>query len=165
MIITLSQLESSDIFRKQTRISNFGKLYLYLVETFGYPRKIQEKVGKREGQDVQLNLLSFKNKQNPTGAITVTLSKTKLNITLGASGNAKAIINFRMDEKDILPIICNIIQMKANIWGLSKIMFKYIIPGKIRFKGSIFAAMRAVLLLMVGRHPMYKKSKVISHFH
>ncbi len=160
----LSRLEFSEVNRKQSRISNFGKLYLYLVETFGYPRKTQKKVGKREGQDVQLNLLAFKNKLNETGAITVTLSKTKLNITLGGSDSAKATINFRMKEDKIIPIVCDIIRTKANIWGLAKVSFKYIIPGKIRFKGSIFAAIRAVLLMMLGKHPMYKKSKVNPHF-
>ena len=100
----LSRLEFSEETLKQSRISNFGKLYLYLVETFGYPRKTQQNVGKREGQDVQLNLIAFKNRLNKTGAITVTLSKTKLNITLGPSDKAKAIINFRMKKEEILPL-------------------------------------------------------------
>jgi len=160
----LSRTEISEEIKKQSLISNFGKLYLYLVETFGYPRKTQKNIGKREGQEVQLNFMALKNKFNPSGAILVMLSKTKLNLQLGSSENAKALIKFQMDEDEILPTICEIIKMKANCWGLLKIILKFIIPGKIRFKGSLFAAMRATLLMMVGKHPMYKKSNINPQF-
>jgi len=145
------ELSRSTVINARTR--NFGKLYLLLVNIFGIDKTIK-KVGKREGQEVQVYFKAYDQ------YMTLTLSSVDLKMRNGPSENAVATLKFKMEPNKVIPIVCKVIQMKANIFGLTKLVFKYMLTGKVSFSGSIGATLRAALLLMVGKNPMYKKGKV-----
>ncbi|MCK4779124.1 MAG: hypothetical protein KAT57_03005, partial [Candidatus Lokiarchaeota archaeon] len=69
---------------------------------------------------------------------------------------ARIIINVK--EEKIIPVISSIIRSKSNVFGLAKLL-KYIIPRKVKIKGSYVAAIKLVKCLMIGKHELYKKSK------
>ena len=144
-------LSKTTVINARTR--NFGKLYLLLVNIFGMDNTIK-KVGKREGQEVQVYFKAYDQ------YMTLTLSSVDLKMRDGPSENAKATLKFKMKAEEVIPIVCKVIQMKANIFGLLKLTFKYMLTNKVFFSGSIGAALRASLLLMVGKNPMYKRGKV-----
>ena len=150
----LSDREFLDEKIIDTRMRSFAKLFLILVETFGQQKTIQN-IGKREGQQIQIYFRVYDK------YLTFTLSKTQMNINVGPSENAVATINFKIEADQIQLVISDLIRTKGNLKGLLKIVFKYVLPNKIRFKGSIGAALRLSLLIMVGKHPMYKKGKVV----
>ena len=91
---------------------------------------------------------------------TIKIGKSKINIIVGPSTNAVATLIFKVKAEKIALVLSDIIKTKANIRGLLKILFKYIIPNKIRFKGSLRAALSFSFIIMIGKHPMYKKSEV-----
>jgi hypothetical protein len=141
-----------------TRMRGLAKLFLILYEIYSQ-EKTKDKLGKREGQQVQVFFLAFDKH------ISFTLSKINLSVNVGPAEGAVATILFKMDKEEINSIISDIIKTKANIRGLLKILFKYIIPNKIRFKGSLGAAIRLTYLIMIGKHPMYKESKIVPLIH
>jgi len=145
------ELSRTTVINARTR--NFGKLYLLLVNIFGL-EKTMKKVGKREGQEVQVYFKAYDQ------YMTLTLSSIDLKMRNGPSENAVATLKFKMDADKVIPIVCKVIQMKANIFGLAKLVLKYMLTGKVSFSGSIGATLRASLLLMVGKNQMYKKGKV-----
>ncbi len=145
------ELSNSTVISARTR--NFGKLYLLLVNIFGI-EKTMKKAGKREGQEVQVYFKAYDQ------YVTLTLSSIDLRMRSGPSENAVATLKFKMDSDEVIPILCKVIQMKANIFGLMKLVFKYMLTNKVFFSGSIGATLRASLLLMVGKNPMFKKGKV-----
>lgn len=63
-----------------------------------------------------------------------------------------------MKEEKVLNVFSKIVRSKNNLYGLMKLL-KYIIPRKIRIKGSYIAALKLVRCLMIGKHEVYKKSK------
>ena len=146
-----AELSKTTLINARTR--NFGKLYLLLVNIFGLDKTIK-KVGKREGQEVQVYFKAYDR------YMTLTLSSIDLRMKNGPSENAVATLKFKMDADEVIPIVCKVIQMKANIFGLAKLVFKYMLTNKVSFSGSIGATLRASLLLMVGKNPVYKKGKV-----
>ena len=148
-----SRVELSNNMRIDARTRNFGKLYILLVNIFGQDKSIK-KVGKREGQEVQVYFKEYDK------YLTLTLSSIDLGMRPGPSDNAVATLIFKMKAEKVIPIACDLIKTKANIFGLAKIVFKYMFTNKLFFSGSIGAAIRAAFLLMVGKHPMYKKGKV-----
>ena len=145
------ELSNTTLINARTR--NFGKLYLLLVDIFG-PDKTKKKVGKREGQEVQFYFKAYDQ------YITLTLSSIDSRMRNGPSENAVATLKFKMDADEVIPIACKVIQMKANIFGLLKLVFKYMLTNKVFFSGSIGATIRAAFLLMVGKSPVYKRGKV-----
>ncbi len=156
-----TRIDTSDVDRQElsrttitsARTRNFGKLYLLLVNIFGLDKTIK-KVGKREGQEVQVYFKAYDQ------YMTLTLSAIHLTMKAGPSENAVATLKFKMKTEKVIPIVCEVIQLKANVFGLMKLAFKYMLTNKVFFSGSLGAALRASLLLMVGKHPMYKKGKV-----
>jgi hypothetical protein len=73
---------------------------------------------------------------------------------LGAAGDPISKINFNVKEDKILKVLSSIIRSKNNFLSIIK-LGKYIIPGKIKIKGSYIAAIKLVRCLMIGNHKVY----------
>lgn len=136
---------------RDTKILNITRLAKMLVDLYGQDEPFQ-KIGKLEGKEVELYLKQL------DGYITFILTSDKNNFTCHATKAndpiARVIVNVK--EEKILAVISNIIRSKHNIFGLIKLT-KYVIPGKLRIKGSYIAALKFARCLMIGKHNMYKK--------
>lgn len=137
--------------RKQTIAGNIGRLFQMLVDIYGGDIQSLEKVKKREGQEVQLFFKALET------TITLNLSKVRLKAYMRESENAVATVILNMKEEKLIQVIVDLIRTKNTFAGLLKVFIKYIIPGKIKLKGSWGAAIKVVKLLNIGTHPMYKK--------
>jgi len=137
--------------RKQTIAGNIGRLFQMLVDIYDPEIQSLAKIKKREGQEVQLFFKALET------TITINLSKIRLKPYMRTSDKAVATIELAMEEGKIIPIIVDLIRTKNTFSGLLKIFFKYILPGKIKIKGSWGAAIKVVKLLNIGTHSMYKK--------
>ncbi|MFX0060013.1 MAG: hypothetical protein ACFE8J_17080, partial [Candidatus Heimdallarchaeota archaeon] len=113
-----------------------------------------KKVGKREGQEIELYLKEL------DGYITFTLTsdRNKFDTQAEKAKNPVARIIINVKEEKIIEVISNIIKSKNNIFGLLKLL-KYIVPRKARIKGSYVAAIKLVRCLMIGKNEVYKKNK------
>ena len=161
-MVKISQIEDTNNIKRniradnlirETKVLNITRLATMLVDLFGSDEPFK-KIAKREGQEVEMYLKEL------NGYITFTLTSDRNNFNCRAERAkepiAKIIVNVK--EKDIIPVISNIIRSKNNIFGLMKLL-KYILPGKVKLKGSIIAILKLVRCLMIGKHEVYKKKK------
>ena len=136
---------------KDTKILNITRLAKMLVDLYGQDEPFQ-KIGKLEGKEIELHLKQL------DGYITFILTSDKNNFNCHAERAndpiAKVIVNVK--EEKILTVISNIIRSKHNISGLVKLL-KYVIPRKLKIKGSYITALKFARCLMIGKHPMYKE--------
>ncbi len=143
----------ADNLVRETKVLNITRLAIMLVDLFGSDEPFK-KLAKREGQEVEMYLKEL------DGYITFTLTSDRNNFNCRAEKAkdpvAKIIVNVK--EKDIIRVISNIIRSKNNLFGLVKLL-KYIIPGKVKIKGSRKTVLRLVRCLMIGKHEVYKKKK------
>ncbi len=68
-------------------------------------------------------------------------------------------IEFWVEPDDIVPLLNEVIRTPATIIGVLKIFLKYVIPGKVKPKGSLHTNIQIMKALMSGKHPMYKKER------
>jgi len=138
---------------KDTKILNIARLAKMLVDLYGQDEPFK-KVGKFEGKEIELYLKEL------DGYITFIITSDRNNFNCIAEKAkapvARIIINVK--EEKIIPVISSIIRSKSNVFGLAKLL-KYIIPRKVKIKGSYVAAIKLVKCLMIGKHELYKKSK------
>jgi len=153
IISVISREERAAELRDQTIAGNIGRLFQMLVDIYGKDINSLEKVKKREGQEVELHFQALDT------IITMNLSKNKITPYLGSSDKAKAKLILTMNKEELVPTIVDLIRTKNNFLGLLKIIFKYILPKRIKIKGSFGAAIKIVKLLCIGTHPMYKNKK------
>lgn len=123
-----------------------------LVDLFGLDRPYT-KIGKFENQEVEMYLKTL------DGYITFVLTSERENFDcfMGKANKPVAKITINVKEEKVLKVLSNIIRSKANLFGLVKLL-KYLIPGKIKIKGSYIAAIKLVRCLMIGKHDVYKQS-------
>jgi hypothetical protein len=146
----LSRTERAIELRNQTIAGNISRLFQMLVDIYGKDIRSLDKIKKREGQEVELHFNALNT------VITLNLSKTKLTPYMRSSDKAVASIYLTFKKEQLIPTIVELIRTKNNIRGILKIFIKYIIPRKIRIKGSFGAAIKVIKLLSIGTHPMYK---------
>jgi hypothetical protein len=162
MVIDITQLqEEKDITRniradnlvRETKVLNIARLAKMLVDLFGLDEPF-EKVGKREGQEIELYLKEL------DGYITFTLTsdRNKFDTQGEKAKNPVARIIITVKEEKIVKVISDIIKSKSNIFGLIKLL-KYLIPRKAKIKGSYIAAIKLVRCLMIGKNDVYRKKK------
>jgi hypothetical protein len=138
----------------EAKVLNIARLAKMLLDLYGldYPFS---KIGKFEGQEIEMYLKEL------DGYITFILTSDRNNFECRAdkanNPMAKIIINVR--EEKILRVLSNIIKSKANIIGLTKLL-KYLIPAKIKIKGSYVAALKLTKCLMIGKNKIYQKNGV-----
>jgi len=138
---------------KETKILNIARLAKMLVDLYGQDEPFR-KIGKYEGKEIELYLKEL------GGYITFILTSEKDNFNCHAEKAknpiASVIVNVKKDQ--ILKVISDIIRSKHNINGVIKLL-KYMLPGKLKIKGSYFAALKLARCLMIGKHYMYRESK------
>ncbi|MHA1689508.1 MAG: hypothetical protein ACTSUN_09275 [Promethearchaeota archaeon] len=143
--------EKAEMLVKETKILNIARLAKMLVDLFGLEEPFR-KVGKREGQEIEMFMPAL------NGYITFILSSDKENFDCKATpaNNPVSKIIINVKEEKILTILSNIIRSKNNMIGLIKLL-KYLLPGRIKVKGSFIAAIKLVRCLMIGTNPIYKE--------
>jgi len=161
-VATINQIENTENMDiniraenliKDTKILNIARLAKMLVDLYGQDEPFK-KVSKFEGKEIELYLKEL------DGYITFIITSDRKNFNCIAEKAkapvARIIINVK--EEKIIPVISSIIRSKSNVFGLAKLL-KYIIPRKVKIKGSYVAAIKLVKCLMIGKHELYKKSK------
>ncbi|MBY9009872.1 MAG: hypothetical protein KGD74_08415 [Candidatus Lokiarchaeota archaeon] len=138
---------------RETKVLNIARLAKMLVDLFGLDEPFK-KVGKHEGQEVELYLIEL------DGYITFTLTTDRNNFDCRAEKAKRPIARLiiTVEEEKILDVISSIIRSKNNLFSLIKLL-KYIIPGKAKIKGSYVAAIKLVRCLMIGKHEVYSHNK------
>ena len=136
---------------RETKLLNIARLAKMLVDLFGLDEPFQ-KISKREGQEVEMYLREL------DGYITFMLTTDRQNFDcrVERAKNPVAKIEINVKQEDILRVLSSIIRSKNNLLGTIKLL-KYIIPGKVKIKGSYVAAIKFVKCLQIGKHDVYKK--------
>jgi hypothetical protein len=137
----------------ETKILNIARLAKMLVDLFGSDEPFQ-KIGKREGQEIEMYLKDL----DSYITFVLTTDRKNFDCRVEKADNPVSRIIMRVKEEKIVKTISSIIRSKNNLYGLIKLL-KYIIPRKIRIKGSYIAAIKLVKCLMIGKHYIYKEGK------
>jgi hypothetical protein len=140
----------SDKLIKEAKVSNIARLAKMLVDLFGSNEPFKN-VSKYNNREIELYLSQYDR------SITFLLTNERKNFDcrLGGAGDPIARITLNVEEDKILKVLSNIIRSKNNLWSIIK-LGKYLIPGKIKIKGSYKAAILLVRCLMIGNHKVYK---------
>lgn len=150
-ILDLTRAERAEKLRNQTIAATIGRLFQMSVDIFGIDIKSLDKVGKREGQEVELYFEALDT------SITLTLSKSRLIPHMGASDNSVATVILTSEKDKLIPDIIKMMRIKNNFSGLMKVIFGHVLKHKIKIKGSLGAAIKVIKLLSIGTHPSFKK--------
>ena len=138
---------------RETKVLNIARLAKMLVDLFGLDDPFK-KIGKHAGEEIEMYLVEL------DGYITFMLTSNRENFDCRVEKAKEPVARIRInvDEENILTVLSSIIRSKSNVFGLMKLL-KYIIPGKIKLKGSYVAAIKLVRCLMIGKNEIYKNSK------
>jgi len=137
---------------RETKVLNIARLAKMLVDLFGLDEPFK-KIGKWKGEEIEMYLVEL------DGYIIFMLTSDRKNFDcrVEKANNPVARIIINVEEEKILSVLSSIIRSKNNIFGLMKLL-KYLIPRKIKIKGSYVAAIKLVRCLMIGKHEVYKNS-------
>ena len=143
------ELRAENLVR-ETKVLNIARLAKMLVDLFGFDEPFQ-KVGKRNGQEIEMYLREL------DGYLTfvLTTDRKMFDCRVEKARDPVARVEIAVKEKYILKVLSAIIRSKNNLFGIIKLA-KYIIPRKIKIKGSFGAAITLVRCLMIGKHEVYK---------
>lgn len=139
--------------KKEAIVSNDGRLMWILLTLFA-KKKYLNKLGKREGQELQLNFPGYGLENY---CVTFTLSSSPTDPKMVPSDNPKAIITFNVEPDKVVPLLADVVRTKYGLKGIAKILFKFVLTGKIKFKGSLGALLAMLKCMLIGYHDMYKK--------
>lgn len=145
-----------DLLKKQAILLNHGRLLQILINIFA-DKKHLEKLEKREGQEIQLD---FPGIDIPTNSLTFVLSKSPSDPFLRPSENPKVTIIFKTSEEKLIPLMANVVSTKYSIFGVLKLLFKYLLIGKIRYtpKWAIFSLFAVLRCFLIGNNEMIKNN-------
>ncbi|MEX2685000.1 MAG: hypothetical protein Q6373_025720 [Candidatus Sigynarchaeota archaeon] len=139
--------------RDEARVSSLGRLFQLLTDIFGQKQQMQA-LAKIDGAEVLAVFPSLGDR-----AVTWKVSNCHILPFMNKSDHAAAQIVFNVPRDAIVPLIVDVIRTKANVSGLCKLVFKYVLTGKVKLKGSMATALKIIMALMVGAHPMYAEEK------
>ncbi|MFX0102300.1 MAG: hypothetical protein ACFFCS_22235 [Candidatus Hodarchaeota archaeon] len=142
------------ITRETARLNVLANLFPILVDTFG-SEKAKKNLSKIEGKEIVAHIPALNN-----GSITFKPYGNQINTTIGDSENAVGRVWFNVEFDEIMEALSTVIRAPNNIAGLLKLLFKFIIPGKIKIKG-FGPVIKIFLCFMVGKNPMYKEKSNI----
>ena len=143
--------KASELIR-ETKIANFAKLANMLIDLFGIPEAFKKYVKpKREGQQVEM---VFKAIQDSL-IITLTQDKNKFHALYGKANNPVAFIVFNVKREKLAIEVGKLIRLKSNIFGLISLVPK-LLTRKLIIKGSLFGAIAAARIMMIGKNDVYK---------
>ena len=135
---------------KETKLLNIAKLAIMLIELYGIDKQF-EKVGSREGQEVELNFPAL------GGSIifTLTTERQKFHCRIGEINNPDAKLILNIKKEKVLKIFGKIVRSKPNIFGLLKLGKLYILR-KAKVEGSKMTVLTLIRCLMIGKNKIYK---------
>ncbi|MFX0038559.1 MAG: hypothetical protein ACFFB9_16060 [Promethearchaeota archaeon] len=138
---------------KETKVLTIGRLAKMLVDLFG-SNEIFKAIGKRNGQEIEIYFMAL----DEYLTFVLTTERENFDCYADRAKNPVSKVIIAVKEDKILPIFSAIVRSKNNLFGLLKLM-KYIIPGKIRIKGSYISTLKWVRCIMIGKHNIYKNDK------
>lgn len=138
-------------FKHQTKVSHLARLLQILTDTYGIPKNMNA-LKSMEGSEVS----AFFPKLGGRYA-TIKISNCCLYPIFSKAEKPVATIIFNLKNEEIVPVINDVIKTPANLFGIGKLVVKYVITGKIKLKGSLFKALTIIKTIMLGQHPMYQK--------
>ena len=142
--------------KKRAIMNNFGRLLQILINLFS-TKKYLKKLEKWAGKEIQLNFPGIPIEKN---TLTFVISDSPTDPFLRSSENAIATITFNVEEEEIIPLLIDIIKTKNSIRGILRILFKYVIKGKVKFKGSIRALIAVIRCFLIGGHEIFTTGKL-----
>ncbi len=145
--------QAAEDVRYDAKVSSFARLFQLLTNIFGQDKDMRA-LAKIEGAEVLGHFPKLKDRY-----VTLKVANRHVLPFMGKSEHAIATISFNVPYEGIVPLIVDVIRTKANLLGLVKLVFKYLLPGKVKLKGSLGVAIKIIKCLMVGRHPMYAEEK------
>ncbi|MFX0141206.1 MAG: hypothetical protein ACFFDN_46635 [Candidatus Hodarchaeota archaeon] len=158
----INQIEETNKINREIRADNLvretkalttARLAKILVDLFGSDKPF-EKIGARAGQEIEIYFEAWDE------FITFILTSDRKNFdcyTQKAKDPISKVV-FKVREENVLQVFSDIVRSKSNIFGLLKLL-KYLIPGKIKIKGSFIAAIKFARCIMIGKHTIYKTNK------
>ena len=162
MVATINQIDnlkktSRDIkaenLVRETKVLNIARLAKMLVDLFGLDEPFK-KIEKRMGEEIEMHLVEL----DEYITFMLTSNRKNFDCRVEKANNPIARLIINVEEEKILSVLSSIIRSKSNIFGLMKLL-KYLIPRKIKIKGSYVAAIKFVRCLMIGKNEVYKNSK------
>ncbi|MBN2151505.1 MAG: hypothetical protein JW839_08670 [Candidatus Lokiarchaeota archaeon] len=139
--------------RDEARASSLGRLFQLLTDIFGQ-RKQMLSLGKIDGAEVLAVFPSLGDR-----CVTWKVSNCHILPYMSKSDHTAAQIVFNVPRDAIVPLLVDVIKTKANVQGLLKLLFKYVLTGKVKLKGALTTALKVIMALMVGAHPMYAEER------
>ena len=139
--------------KQAARVSNLARLFQLLTNIFGV-KKNMKSLEKLEGKEVSIHFPTLGDRY-----ATIKVSNSLLHPFIGVPDNPSAIVVFNDKPENLVPTIIDVIRSPGSIMGIMKILFKYVIPGKIKLKGNLLIALNVFKNLMIGQHEMYKAEK------
>lgn len=140
-------------FKYKAKVSHLARLLQILTDTYGIPKNMNALKGM-EGSEVS----AFFPKLGKRYA-TIKISNCCLYPIFSKAEKPVATIIFNLESDEIVPVINDVIKTPANLLGITKLVFKYVVTGKIKLRGSLFKALTIIKTIMLGKHPMYQKEK------
>ena len=135
---------------KETKVLTIARLAKMFIDLFGSDKTFK-KIGKRAGQEIEVYFKDID--EYITFILTLERKNFECYVERAKNPISKVIITVKEDK--VLRVFSNIVRLKSNIFGLIKLL-KYIIPGKIKIKGSYFATLKWARTIMIGNHSIFK---------
>lgn len=138
---------------KETKILTIARLTKMLVDLFGSDMSFK-KIGKREGQEIEIYFKEW----DQYLTFIMTADRNNFDCYAEKAKNPISKIIIAVKEDKILQVFSKIARSKSNFFGLVKLL-KYIIPRKIKIKGSYLSVLKWVRTIMIGKHKIYKNDR------
>ena len=134
----------------ETKVLAVARLTKMLVDLFGSDEPFK-KTGKFEGQEIEIYFQQL----DKYLTFFFTSDRKNFDCYAGKANDPLSSVTIAIRADKILQVFSNIVRLKNNLFGLIKLL-KYIIPGKIKIKGSYIAALKWARCIMIGKHDIYK---------
>ena len=146
--------ELVDRLKKEAILQNIGRL-LYIFMTLFSKKEVLKKLGKREGQEVQMNFPALSPPlENP--CFTFILSENPSDPYMGPSKNPVLTITYNVEIEELFSTL-NTMVSKKTLFGLIISMLKDLRNKKMKTKGSLRASLLFSKLFLIGDNEMYQQ--------
>ena len=144
--------ELVDRLKKEAILQNIGRL-LYIFMMIYSKKEVLKKLGKREGQEVQMNFPALSPPlENP--CLTFILSEHPSDPYMGPAKNPVLTITYNVEIEELFTTL-NTMVSKKTLFGLIISMIKDLFKRKIKTKGSLRASLLFSKLFLIGDNEMY----------
>ena len=144
--------ELVDRLKKEAILQNIGRL-LYIFMMIYSKKEVLKKLGKREGQKVQMNFPALSPPlENP--CLTFVLSEHPSDPYMGPAKNPVLTITYNVEIEELFTTL-NTMVSKKTLFGLIISMVKDLFKRKIKTKGSLRASLLFSKLFLIGDNEMY----------